>query len=257
MAVLAGLPEPTLAPADSPVLRLRLAQGARDIAAARALRHLAFFGRPGADADPADPACQHLLVSDTASGRLVACLRLMWHEGGLRPDSYVGRYYDLSALRTAPGPMLEIGRLCQHPDWRGPEPLRLIWGALTLYAEARGASLLFGCSSFAGADPARHLGGLALLRDRYLGPLARRPGIAVSHVLRFADLPAGVRPAPAALPPLLRGYLSLGGWVGDHAVIDTAMDTLHVFTALDPAAVPPRRRRALRTLARAAVQAGA
>ena len=43
------------------------------------------------------------------------------------------------------------------------------------------------------------------------------------------------------MPPLLRGYLSLGGWVSDHAVIDPDLKTLHVFTGLEVKRVPSRR----------------
>ena len=50
----------------------------------------------------------------------------------------------------------------------------------------------------------------------------------------------------ATLPPLLRSYLMLGGWVSDHAVIDQDLNTLHVFTGLEIAAVPPARARLLR-----------
>ena len=48
------------------------------------------------------------------------------------------------------------------------------------------------------------------------------------------------------MPPLLRTYLTMGGWVSDHAVVDTHMNTLHVFTGLEIAAIPPARARLLR-----------
>ena len=52
-----------------------------------------------------------------------------------------------------------------------------------------------------------------------------------------------------ALPPLLRTYLAMGGWVSDHAVQDHDLDTLHVFTAVEIARIPPARARALRAIA--------
>jgi putative hemolysin len=50
------------------------------------------------------------------------------------------------------------------------------------------------------------------------------------------------------MPPLLRTYLMMGGWVSDHAVIDRDLGTLHVFTGLEIAAVPAGRARLLRRL---------
>jgi len=46
----------------------------------------------------------------------------------------------------------------------------------------------------------------------------------------------------------LRTYLGMGGWVSDHAVIDRDLGTLHVFTGVEVAAIPDRRKRALRAM---------
>ena len=51
------------------------------------------------------------------------------------------------------------------------------------------------------------------------------------------------------MPPLLRTYLLMGGWVSDHAVVDRHMNTLHVFTGLEINAIPPARKRLLRGVA--------
>ena len=52
-----------------------------------------------------------------------------------------------------------------------------------------------------------------------------------------------------AMPPLLRTYLMMGGWVSDHAVIDRDLGTLHVFTGVEIKGVPEGRVRALRMAA--------
>ncbi len=71
-------------------------------------------------------------------------------------------------------------------------------------------------------------------------------------MFRFAQR---LRRAPDAkramlgLPPLLRTYLMMGGWVSDHAVVDHDLNTLHVFTGVEIASVPPARARLLRAVA--------
>jgi hypothetical protein len=50
------------------------------------------------------------------------------------------------------------------------------------------------------------------------------------------------------MPPLLRSYLVMGGWVSDHAVVDRDMNTLHVFTGVEVAAIPAARQRSLRAI---------
>ena len=184
-----------------------------------------------------------MLVLD--GDRLVACARVLSLPQGGIERSYSAQFYDLSRLAAFPGPLLELGRFCIHPDHNDPDILRLTWGALTRIVDAEWITLLFGCSSFAGADPAPHQAALAQL-VRYVAPARWQPGALAAH---RHDLPAAPKTALTTMPPLLRSYLQMGAWVSDHAVIDRELDTLHVFTGLEIARVPPARARALRALA--------
>ena len=116
--------------------------------------------------------------------------------------------------------------------------------------EMHGIDLLFGCSSFTGTEPASYADTFAMLRERYLAPKRWLPRVKAPQVFRFARALRRVTPDPrkamAAMPPLLRSYLAMGGWVSDHAVVDRQMDTLHVFTGLEISAVSPKRRQLLR-----------
>jgi len=70
-------------------------------------------------------------------------------------------------------------------------------------------------------------------------------------VFRFAQRlrrKPDIKRAMLAMPPLLRTYLMMGGWVSDHAVVDHDLNTLHVFTGVEIAAVPPNRARLLRAV---------
>lgn len=231
----------------------RLAETPADIARAQDLRHLCFLAprglsRPeGRDIDTFDTRCQHGLI-EGAGGQLLACFRLLFLPAAKIADSYSAQFYDLTALQTLPGTVMELGRFCIHPAAQDPDILRLSWAAITRMVEQEKVSLLIGCTSFPGADPALHALALAHLAGHHLAPAAlapRRKGKAVS----LPQGPADARAALAAMPPLLRSYLGMGGWVSDHAVIDADMDTLHVFTAVEVARIPSARARALRALA--------
>ncbi|MFN4131256.1 MAG: GNAT family N-acetyltransferase [Paracoccaceae bacterium] len=249
---------------------VRLAHTGDEVAAAQRLRHVAFRASRGAspsasrgvardagrDADAFDDVAQHVLVRDRARGDLVACYRVQLFHGASVAQSYAAQFYDLSRLAHFPGPMLELGRFCLDPGQHDPDILRLAWAAMARMVDDAGAGLLFGCSSFAGADPAQHAGALSALAAR-VAPEAWRPGplaperIALSGVCaqipnQAAGQVAGQIPG---LPALLRTYLSMGGWVSDHAVIDRDLDTLHVLTGVEIAAIPPARARALRLIA--------
>ena len=234
--------------------RVRLAVGDGGVARALALRARLFRRDPGAaDADPFDPLCRHLLVEDIASGELVCTCRLFNLADGSRiGESYSAQYYDLAPLQGFPGPMLEIGRFCIASEARDADVLRLAWAAIARIVEAQHVELLFGCSSFHGTDEAEFLDAFALLRDHYIAPRRWLPRVKAPDVYRFARAlrrRPDVTRALKAMPPLLRSYLAMGGWVSDHAVRDRDLGTLHVFTGLEVGRVPATRRRALGALA--------
>ncbi|MFO1104542.1 MAG: GNAT family N-acyltransferase [Amaricoccus sp.] len=237
--------------------RVRYAADATDIAAAQALRYAAFRGEgdaAGRDSDAFDARALHLLIEERRGGRLVCCCRLLpLKDGAEIAGSYSAQFYDLSGLAAFPGPMLELGRFCIAADARDPDILRLAWGALNAYVERHGIALIFGCSSFEGTEAERYAAAFALLSERHLAPRRWRPKIKAPAVVRFARAVRALRPDPLAalrvMPPLLRSYLAMGGWVSDHAVVDRDLGTLHVFTGLEVGAVPAARARRLRALA--------
>ncbi len=237
----------------------RFAETDADLGAALVLRARAFrAGQPGdpdrIDADRFDQACRHVLVEETATGRLVCCFRLLPLSGGTEIGrTYAAQFYELSALASFPGRMVELGRFCIDPDVNDPDILRVAWGAMTAFVDATGVEMLFGCSSFIGTDPDAYVDAFAMLKDAHLAPRRWLPRIKAPRVFRFARSLARRAPdrkrALLAMPPLLRAYLMMGGWVSDHAVVDSDLGTLHVFTGLEIGRIPAARARALRIVA--------
>lgn len=241
---------------------LRLATTPEDLHSAQRLRWLCFIGQgeeglgggAGLDADDMDARCQHILIEDTRCGQLVACFRMMTLAHGREiGESYSARYYNLAALVDYPGKMVEIGRFCLHPEWHDPDIVRLAWAGLARYVDHAGIEMLFGCSSFQGTEPAGYEDAFAMLRERHLAPKRWLPRVKAPKVFRFARALRLRQPDPkramAAMPPLLRSYLLMGGWVSDHAVVDQQLNTLHVFTGLEIGAIPPRRAQVMRSVA--------
>jgi putative hemolysin len=237
--------------------RVRIAETVDDVTAAQRLRYLSFIRDTGAaprddrlDADGFDADCAHVLIELEKDDTLVCCFRMMTLENGHEvARSYSAQYYDLGALESFPARMVEMGRFCVHPDHRNPHVLRIAWQAMTRYVDDHGIELLFGCSSFEGADAEAHADALALLHERHLAPRRWLPQPKAPDIFSFAALLRHAPDPKAAMmrmPPLLRGYLSLGGWVSDHAVIDRDMNTLHVFTGVEMKRVPSRVAKLLR-----------
>lgn len=235
----------------------RLADTRADVEAAQRLRYLAFIADTGAaprpmgvDADDFDIPCHHVLVEDAKSGVLVCCFRLLMIPDGREIGrSYSAQYYELSALEAFKGPMVEMGRFCIHPEWKDPDIVRVAWGMMTRFVDDSGAEMLFGCSSFHGTDAEAYHDAFAMLRDKHLAPKRWLPKVKAPNVFRFARKlrrEPDEKRAMLTMPPLLRSYLVMGGWVSDHAVVDRDMGTLHVFTGLEIRSIPPARKRLLR-----------
>jgi putative hemolysin len=239
---------------------VRIAATPADILAAQKLRYLSFIGQKhsaplpeGIDHDDFDALCQHVLIEDRKSGQLVCCFRFLDLENGAEiAKSYSAQFYELEALASYQGRMVEMGRFCVHPDWKDADILRISWGAMTAYVDENNVDMLFGCSSFHGADWALHADALAMLKHRHLGPKTLLPRIKAPDVFKFAARlrrKPNAKRAALAMPPLLKTYLMMGGWVSDHAVVDRDLGTLHVFTGVEISAIPPARKRLLRSVA--------
>ncbi len=233
----------------------RIADSQEDIRAAQRLRAQAFLGmEDGLDNDPFDGICTHVLVEECATSRLVCCFRILILTGGCDiAKSYSAQFYELSALSGFKGRMAEMGRFCIAPGIMDPDILRIAWAAMTRFVDENGIEMLFGCSSFKGTEAEAYLDSFAMLRERHLAPRRWWPRIKAPSVFRFAQVLRLRKPdlklAMRHMPPLLRTYLMMGGWVSDHAVIDRQMNTLHVFTGVEIGAIPETRKRLLRGLA--------
>lgn len=244
---------PAVATAARPVelrlasLELRVAETAAEIEAAQALRYRVFYEELNAqptpemraarrDFDSFDPFCEHLIIIDHDKGPsaagIVATYRLMRRDGARRRGQFYSiDEYDISALVNYPGEILELGRSCVDPAYRTKAAMQLMWKGIADYIQYYKIGVLFGCASFPGTDPAEHRVALSYLYHRHLAPPEYRaralPGRYVSMNMLPADLIDEKR-AFLSLPPLIKGYLRLGGFVGDGAVVDPQFGTVDV-----------------------------
>ncbi len=228
-------------------LQVRLAETAADIDAAQALRYRIFYEIMGArpapetarqrrDRDEFDQICDHLLVLDHSRGSgaeaVVGTYRLIRRDAAARHGAfYSAGDYDIAPLIAYPGEILELGRSCVDAGYRARPVMQLLWSGIAAYVFHYDIALMFGCASLPGTDPDALRAPLSYLYYHHLAPPALR---ARARPERFIDMrrldPAAFDPMRtlAALPPLIKGYLRLGGFVGDGAVIDEQFNTTDV-----------------------------
>ena len=232
---------------------VRLARDSNDLKAAQHLRYKVFVQELGSDGDMVDHAEQleqdrfdpyfdHLLLIDPARGdairdQVVGVYRLLNEEGADKIGQFYSEdEYDLTVLRQSGRKLLELGRSCLHPDYRGGMGMYHMWSALSDYVAERGIEVLFGTASFHGTDIDALAAPLSLLHHRHLAPEGLRVRTREEAFQSMDLIPEDQLDRPAAMravPALIKGYLRLGGFVGEGAFVDHAFNTTDVCLILD------------------------
>ena len=228
-------------------LSVRIAQTDAERDAAQALRYQVFYEEMGAqpnaqtkslkrDIDEFDAIADHLLVIDHAIAEdergVVGTYRLVQDNAAAK----IGRFYssseyDLSLLQEFQGKLLEVGRSCVHKNYRNRVAMQLLWRGIASYIFLHRIDLLFGCASLPGINPDLLSDELTYLYHNHLAPPALRIRALETHrieMIRTNPHELNVRQCLSKLPPLIKGYLRLGGYVGDGAVVDKQFNTTDV-----------------------------
>lgn len=236
---------------ESGALHVRLAQNEADILASQRLRYRVFYdemkaqpspemAREKRDFDRYDRVCDHLLVIDRSLGDgadgVVGTYRLLRRSQRQGLPFYTAGEFDITAIEAYDGEILELGRSCVDAAHRTRPTLQLLWAGIAAYCFRHDVKLMFGCASLPGTDVAALAMPLAFLWHNHLAPEAIRVRALAKHyssmdLMAAADIDP--RRAMASLPPLLRGYLRLGGFIGDGAVVDPQFNTTDVCLVLE------------------------
>ena len=244
-------------------LEVRLARTAAEIRRAQKLRYDVFYKEKSAVADTTayfarrdidlfDAVCDHLLVIDHDAPRMrktpavVGTYRLLRQdvaerEGGFYSagefdvDSLVARHHDLK--------FLELGRSCVLPPYRNKRTVELLWHGIWTYVLEHRIDVMIGCASLEGTDPDRLALPLSFLHHYARAPEPWRTAALPRRYLELNRIPKAAVAPKAALqlvPPLIKGYLRLGAFVGDGAVIDRQFGTTDVLIILPVSAINSR-----------------
>jgi putative hemolysin len=247
---------------------LRLVKNGPELDAAQALRYQVFYEEMGAKAAPAmtlrrrdvdrfDAVADHLVVVDVEQGeargpRVVGCYRMLRESvARLHGGFYTSGEFDLAGVRAPYGEIMELGRSCVHADYRSGAVMQLLWRGIADYLDTHGVGLMLGCASLPGTDPEALAPLLSYLHHRHLAPRGMRPHALASRYVRADRMPADAleeREILRVMPPLLKGYLRLGGMIGEGAVIDTSFNTVDVCLVLPTPTVRARHERLFRQL---------
>lgn len=222
----------------APHLHLGLAKNECEIREAQRLRYKIFgeeWGSrlperiPGHDMDLFDSYCEHMLVRDRNTGKVIATYRALAPEAARSIGSYYSEEtFSLTRLQHLRPRMMEIGRFCIHADYRNSTVMSLLWSGLGSYLANRGYQYMIGCLSISMADGGRNASNLyQQLTAEQQAPLEYR-------VFPFQPLPFNhlANGQPACVPPLIKGYLRAGGLVCSEPAWDADFNTADLLLLL-------------------------
>lgn len=246
-------------------LEVRLAQTAAEIRKAQKLRYRVFYQEGSAlpdpgrmfarrDVDTFDAICDHLLVIDHSERdanmrggpAVVGTYRLLRQQ---LAESYGGFYsaseFDISGLLSRHNGLsfLELGRSCVLPPYRNKRTVELLWHGIWTYVLQNRIDAMFGCASLEGTDASRLAVPLSFLHHHARAPEAWRARARPERYVEMNRLgkdAINAKAALRALPPLIKGYLRLGAYIGEGAVIDYQFGTTDVLVVLPVAAISER-----------------
>jgi putative hemolysin len=110
-----------------------------------------------------------------------------------------------------------------------------LWHGIWTYVLEHRVDVMIGCASLDGTDPDRLALPLSFLHHYARAPEPWRTTALPRRYLELNRMPkAAIAPKTALqlLPPLIKGYLRLGAFVGDGAVIDRQFGTTDVLIIL-------------------------
>jgi len=229
--------------------RAGMAESLEDLTACQRLRYLVFncelgeglasSARIGLDRDRYDFICDHLMVRDTSSGKLVGTYRM---QSGFRAKGNLGYYseqfFDFTPFEGIREEVLELGRACVHPAYRNTTVLHMLWKGIVRYALSCRARYLLGCSSVTSQNENEGMALYEQLREKYLIAPALRTKPRPEFACRAGN---NTTPAPAT-PRLFRAYLDASARLCGPPAIDRDFKTIDFLTLIDLQHLPGRVR---------------
>ncbi len=228
-------------------LEVRLAESSLEVDAAQALRYRTFYDEMSAipcklkaakrrDFDKFDGVVDHLLVIDrersNSAPYVCGTYRLLRKSVAKRHFGfYSADEYDITNLVNYPGEIVECGRSCVDREYRFGAVLQILWRGIADYLDFFDIRLMFGCASISGTESAAMAPQLSYLHHNHLAPRNLRTRALDHHYVDMDHIPEQSldhKEARNMLPPLIKGYVRLGGYVGDGAVVDHQFNTTDV-----------------------------
>lgn len=225
-------------------LEVRLAKNSKEVEKALRLRYQVFVEEEQAnlvndlliEQDEYDPYCDHLIVLRLDNHEVIGTYRLL---SGRKAKKGIGFYseteFDLALLQPWMAQTVELGRSCVVKEHRNGRVISLLWEGIAKYILENKFQYLIGCASIAD-DQIRDINEIYSYLKQYhnFGEFQITPKDTHKiYDLKETELKTEAKQIFRQLPPLLKGYLRAGAYIGGEPANDPVFGTNDFFLILE------------------------
>ncbi|MEZ0392748.1 MAG: GNAT family N-acetyltransferase [Pseudobdellovibrionaceae bacterium] len=195
----------------------------------------------GIDVDEFDFICDHLIIQEKKTMKIVGTYRL--NCSLFSQQFYSANEFNLRRILERPGTKLELGRACIHKDFRRGIVIALLWRGIGEYMNKTNSDVLFGCASIK-TESARQAALLYRhfeLEERFqenslCPPTMKYAMPALNLWIQSMKRPLSLEEqseVTALIPPLCRAYLKAGASLGGEPAYDQEFKCIDFLTILE------------------------
>ncbi len=220
-----------------PTLQWRLARTSLEIAAAQRLRHEVFsqemtaqqWSNESIDADRFDEHCQHLVVLDLVTDRVVGTYRILTSDAAVRAGGFYSEQgFELGTIAQNRRQYIELGRSCVHPDYRDGAVVRLLLKGLATVIANRAEQYIIGCPSVSAADGG-YWGAAVYKKLAARAKASERYQVTPRNPLSADLFQYNLDPV---IPPLIKGYVKMGAKIVGEPHHDVSFGSIDFFMVM-------------------------
>ncbi|MFA6014477.1 MAG: GNAT family N-acyltransferase [Gallionellaceae bacterium] len=223
-----------------------LAKTGSDVEDAQRIRYKVFGEEMGAklpsaesglDVDRYDRYCDHLLARNLGTNEVIGTYRILPPEQAIKAGGYYSETeFDISRLSSLRDSMVEVGRSCVHSDYRDGATITQLWGGLADYIATNSHEFIIGCASISMTDGGHYA---ASVYNKIYKLHAAPEELSVKP-LRALPLDTLNQNLEVIIPPLIKGYLRLGAYIGGAPAWDPEFNCADLFILLPVARMNER-----------------
>lgn len=224
--------------------KLQFAKTEAELRAAQSLRYRVFNVELGEgldeshrqclDIDKYDLQCDHLIVVDRETDRVIGTYRLQTYKKAIqRHGLYTADEFNLSVIpEKILNQAVEVGRACIQKKHRNGRVLYLLWRGIAKYMEITEQRFLLGCCSIKSTDPAEGWMVWDYLREN--NHIHSSLSIDTKDDYHCPDVERNTEAwKNVTLPQLFNLYINLGAKTLSKPALDTAFKTIDFLILVD------------------------